>query len=62
MQEHYEKINDLNNKWEEKFKNFKKNYENKYKQISKKIETELPLDKVFEEINSSLKLDIIVLY
>ena len=54
LQEHYEKINDLNNKWEEKFKNFKKNYENKYKQISKKIETELPLDKVFEEINSSL--------
>jgi len=54
LQEHYEKINDLNNKWEEKFKNFKKNYENKYKQIAKKIETELPLDKVLEEINSSL--------
>ena len=54
LQEHYEKINDLNNKWEEKFKNFKKNYENKYKQISKKIETELPLDKVFQEINTSL--------
>ena len=54
LQDHYEKINDLNNKWEEKFKNFKKNYENKYKQIAKKIETELPLDKVLEEINSSL--------
>ena len=54
LQEHFEKINDVNNKWEEKFKNFKKNYENKYKQISKKIEKELPLDKVFEEINSSL--------
>ena len=54
LQEHFEKINDVNNKWEEKFKNFKKNYENKYKQISKKIEKELPLDKIFEEINSSL--------
>ena len=57
IQEHNEKINDINNKWEEKFKNFKKNYENKYKQISRKIETELPLDKVFEEINTSLTPD-----
>ena len=54
LREHYEKINEINNKWEEKFKTFKKNYENKYKQISKKIEEELPLDKVFEEINASL--------
>ena len=53
LQDHYEKLNDLNNKWEEKFKNYKKNYENKYKQISNKIETELPLDKIFAEINSS---------
>ena len=36
LREHYEKINEINNKWEEKFKTFKKNYENKYKQISKK--------------------------
>ena len=57
LQEHLEKINDLNNKWEEKYKNLKKNYENKFKQISKKIETELPLDKVFEEINNSLSPD-----
>ena len=57
LQEHLEKINDLNNKWEEKYKNFKKNYENKFKQIAKKIETELPLDKVFEEINNSLSPD-----
>ena len=54
LREHYEKINEINNKWEEKFKTFKKNYENKYKQISKKIEEELPLDKIFEEINASL--------
>ena len=54
LQEHYEKINDINNKWEEKLKNLKKNYENKYKQIAKKIETELPLDNVFQEINNSL--------
>ena len=54
LQEHYEKLNDLNNKWEEKFKNYKKNYENKYKQISTKIENELPLDKIFAEINTSL--------
>ena len=54
LQEHLEKINDLNNKWEEKYKNLKKNYENKYKQIAQKIETELPLDKVFEDINNSL--------
>ena len=54
LQEHYEKINELNNKWEEKFKNYKKNYENKYKQISTKIENELPLDKIFAEINTSL--------
>ena len=54
LQEHYEKINDINNKWEEKFKNLKKNYENKYKQIAKKIETELPLDNVFQDINNSL--------
>ena len=57
LQEHYEKINELNNKWEEKFKNFKKNYENKYKQISNKIETELPLDKILMEINSSISPD-----
>lgn len=57
LQEHYEKLNDLNNKWEEKFKNFKKNYENKYKQISSKIENELPLDKLFMEINSSITPD-----
>ena len=57
LQEHLEKINDLNNKWEEKYKNLKKNYENKFKQIAKKIETELPLDKVFEEINNSLSPD-----
>ena len=57
LSEYYEKLNDLNNKWEEKFKNFKKNYENKYKQIAKKIEMELPLDKVFQEINSSLTPD-----
>ena len=54
LQEHYEKVNDLNIKWEEKFKNYKKNYENKYKQISMKIENELPLDKIFTEINTSL--------
>ena len=54
LQEHLEKINDLNNKWEEKYKNLKKNYENKYKQIAQKIESELPLDKVLEEINDSL--------
>ena len=54
LQEYYEKINDLNNKWEEKFKNFKKNYENKYKQIANKIENELPLDKILAEINSSI--------
>ena len=53
LQEHYEKLNDLNNKWEEKFKNYRKSYENKYKQISAKIETELPLDKIFNEITSS---------
>ncbi len=53
LQEHNEKLNDLNNKWEEKFRNYKKNYENKYKQISTKIENELPLDKIFDEINSS---------
>ena len=53
LQEHNEKLNDLNNKWEEKFRNYKKNYENKYKQISMKIENELPLDKIFDEINSS---------
>jgi hypothetical protein len=57
LQEHYEKLNDLNNKWEEKFKNYRKNYENKYKQISKKIENELPLDKIFNEINASLTSD-----
>ena len=57
LQEHYEKVNDLNNKWEEKFKNYKKNYENKYKQISMKIENELPLDKIFAEINTSLTPD-----
>ena len=57
LQEHYEKINELNNKWEEKFKNYKKNYENKYKQISSKIETEFPLDKIFMEINSSTTPD-----
>jgi len=57
LQEHYEKINDLNNKWEEKFKNFKKNYENKYRQISSKIENELPFDKIFAEINSSITPD-----
>ena len=57
IQEHNEKINDINYKWEEKFKNLKKNYENKYKQIAKKIETELPLDKVFEELNTSLTPD-----
>ena len=54
LQEHYDKMNELNNKWEEKFKNYKKNYENKYKQIANKIETELPLDKIVMEINSSL--------
>ena len=57
LQEHYEKINELNSKWEEKFKNLKKNYENKYKQISNKIETELPLDKILMEINSSISPD-----
>ena len=57
LSEHYEKLNDLNNKWEDKFKNFKKNYENKYKQIAKKIEMELPLDKIFQEINTSLTPD-----
>ena len=57
LQEHYEKINELNNKWEEKFKNYKKNYENKYKQISTKIDTEFPLDKIFMEINSSTSPD-----
>lgn len=53
LQEHYEKLNDLNNKWEEKFKNYRKTYENKYKQISAKIENELPLDKIFNEITST---------
>ena len=57
LQEHYEKINDINNKWDEKFKNLKKNYENKFKQIAKKIEMELPLDKVLEELNNSLSPD-----
>ena len=57
LQEHYEKINELNSKWEEKFKNLKKNYEIKYKQISNKIETELPLDKILMEINSSISPD-----
>ena len=60
LQEHYEKLNDLNSKWEEKFKNYRKNYENKYKQISKKIEKELPLDKIFAEINSSTTSDNII--
>ena len=54
LQDHYEKLNDLNIKWEEKFKNYKKNYENKFKQIAAKIETELPLDKILAEINTSL--------
>ena len=57
MSEYYEKLNDLNNKWEEKFKNFKKNYENKYKQISLKIDNELPLDKIIGEINNELTPD-----
>ena len=57
LQDHYEKINELNTKWEEKFKNFKKNYENKYKQISTKIEQEFPLDKIFMELNSSTTPD-----
>ena len=57
LQDHYEKINELNSKWEEKFKNFKKNYENKYKQISTKIEQEFPLDKIFMELNSSTTPD-----
>ena len=57
LQEHAIKIEENNLKWDEKFKNLKKEYENKFKQIAIKIENELPLDKIFAEINSELTPD-----
>ena len=52
LQEHAIKIEENNLKWDEKFKTLKKEYENKFKQIALKIDNELPLDKIFMEINS----------
>ena len=56
LQSHYEKINEIKNYWEKKFKQLKDDYENKFKSISNKIEKNLPLDDLFQDIKN--KIDI----
>ena len=56
LQNHYEKINEIKYYWEKKFKQLKDDYENKFKSISNKIEKNLPLDDLFQDIKN--KIDI----
>ena len=56
LQSHYEKINEIKNYWEKKFNQLKDDYENKFQSISNKLEKNIPLDELFQEVKN--KIDI----
>ena len=57
LQIHYEKINEIKNYWEKKFKKLEQDYENKFQSISSKLDKNLPLDDLFKDIKNKIDIN-----